>query len=319
MPAERGLIRPLTSLRFFAALMVLSHHYFGFIAGFSGVTFFYVLSGYILTANYAGKVGSWADINLFWWKRFARIYPTHLLTLIAALPLGSSLVILPLNLLLVHSWVPAQSVYFSFNGPSWSISNEAAFYAVFPWLVALVTPWRLAVWGAALLGAALFIHADFLFYVFPPTRLFEFALGIGLALYGRPRTIRLFGEIAAIAIAAVCVAGFYLHPGSLGWSIIYIPGAAALVYVFSRASGPVSRLLSSRTLVLFGDASFMLYMVHIPLSAYLAINPVALTLAAIGLSVLLHLTFERPAQRRLLVRYQSRRPARTTAIASQAG
>jgi hypothetical protein len=137
------LIKPLTSLRFFAALMVLAHHYFGFMAGFSGVTFFYVLSGYILAVNYAGKVGSWAEIRLFWWKRFARIYPTHLLTLIATLPLGSSLAILPLNLLLIQSWIPVQGVYFSFNGPSWSISNEAAFYAAFPLLIVLVTPGRL--------------------------------------------------------------------------------------------------------------------------------------------------------------------------------
>ena len=310
---RRMLIKPLTSLRFFAALIVLAHHYFGFMAGFSGVTFFYVLSGYILTVNYADKVGSWAEIRLFWWKRFARLYPTHLLTLIAAIPLGSSLAVLPLNLLLVQSWIPAQSVYFSFNGPSWSISNEAAFYAAFPWLVALVTPRRLVVWGMALLAAALFVRADFLFYVFPPTRLFEFALGIGIALFARSRTIGLPGEIAAIAVAAVCVTSFYLHPGSAGWSLIYLPGAAALVYVFSRSSGAVSRLLSLRPLVLLGDASFMLYMIHVPLGAYLPIGPIALSVLATGLSILLHLAFERPAQRRLLFRYQSvNRPCAST-------
>lgn len=302
---QRMLIKPLTSLRFFAALMVLAHHYFGFTAGFSGVTFFYVLSGYILTLNYAGKVGSWAEIKLFWWKRFARIYPTHLLTLAAALPLGSSLAVLPLNLLLVQSWVPAQSVYFSFNGPSWSISNEAAFYAVFPWLLGFVTARRLLAWGAGLIVAALFIPADFAFYIFPPTRLFEFALGILLARYAPRRTIGLSGELGAVALAGLCVCAFYLHPGSLGWSLLYVPGAAALVYTFSRSSGPVARLLSSRLLVLLGDASFMLYMIHVPLSAYLPLDPAALTLLAIGLSVILHLAFERPAQRSLLLRYGS--------------
>ena len=302
---QRMLIKPLTSLRFFAALMVLAHHYFGFMAGFSGVTFFYVLSGYILAVNYAGKVGSWAEIRLFWWKRFARIYPTHLLTLIATLPLGSSLAILPLNLLLIQSWIPVQGVYFSFNGPSWSISNEAAFYAAFPLLIVLVTPGRLAAWGLALLGAALFIRSDFLFYVFPPMRLFEFALGIGIALYARDRAIGLLGELAALAVAALCVAAFYLHLGSAGWSLIYVPGAAALVYVFSRSSGAVSRLLSSRVLILLGDASFMLYMVHVPLTASLQINPIGLTVVATGLSVVLHLAFERPARRRLLACYPS--------------
>jgi peptidoglycan/LPS O-acetylase OafA/YrhL len=164
---RNSLIRPLTSLRFFAALLVLAHHYFGFMAGFSGVTFFYVLSGYILTVNYADRVGSWREVKLFWWKRFARIYPTHLLVLAAAIPFGSSLSVLPINLLLLHSWVPVQSVFFSFNGPSWSISNEAAFYGVFPWLVLLATPRRLLVWGAGLFTAALLINSPFFFYVFP--------------------------------------------------------------------------------------------------------------------------------------------------------
>jgi peptidoglycan/LPS O-acetylase OafA/YrhL len=302
---QRMLIKPLTSLRFFAALMVVAHHYFGFTAGFSGVTFFYVLSGYILTLNYAGKVGTWAEIKLFWWKRFARIYPTHLLTVAAALPLGSSLAVLPLNLLLVHSWVPAQSVYFSFNGPSWSISNEAAFYAVFPWLLGFVTPRRLLAWGAGVIVAALFIHADFAFYIFPPVRLFEFALGILLARYAPPRRIGLWGELGAIALAGLCVSAFYLHPGSFGWSLLYVPGAATMVYVFSRSSGPLTRLLSSSPLVLLGDASFMLYMIHVPLSAYVPLDPLVLTLAAVGLSVALHLGFERPAQRSLLLRYGS--------------
>ena len=72
--SKMKVIKPLTSLRFFAALMVLASHYWKFEAGFSGVTFFYVLSGYVLAINYAGKLVTQGDRRLFWWKRFARIY-----------------------------------------------------------------------------------------------------------------------------------------------------------------------------------------------------------------------------------------------------
>lgn len=305
VPDKPKLVKPLTSLRFFATLMVLTHHYFGFMAGFSGVTFFYVLSGYILTVNYAGRVNSWPEIKLFWWKRIARVYPTHLLMLVFLIR-GSALSALPFNLLLIQSWIPAQSVYFSFNGPSWSLSNEAAFYGFFPWLVPFVTPRKLALWGAALITAALLMRADFLFYIFPPVRVFEFALGIGIALHGPNRRIGLVGEILAIALASFCVSAFYLHPGALGWSIIYTPGAVALIYVFSRSSGPIAALLSVAPLVLLGEASFMLYMIHIPLTAYLPIKLPVLSIVAIALSLALHLLFERPAQRALIMRFQAR-------------
>lgn len=39
------------------------------------------------------------------------------------------------NLFLVHSWVPFTHFFFSFNGPSWSIATELAFYLCFPLLV----------------------------------------------------------------------------------------------------------------------------------------------------------------------------------------
>ena len=96
-------IAPLTSLRFFAAMMVVAHHYWGFAAGMSGVTFFFVLSGYVLAINYADCVSTPAERRLFWWKRFARIYPTHALTFLLALPVGGTAASGAANLLLMQS------------------------------------------------------------------------------------------------------------------------------------------------------------------------------------------------------------------------
>src|SRR6476619_697205 len=118
--------------------MVVAHHYFGFKAGYSGVSFFYVLSGYVLTLNYRDKVGTWSGRWHFWWKRVARIYPLHVLTLVISIPIALSRTGWLVNLALLQSWVPKASFYSSFNAPAWSISNEAFFYATFPALLALL-------------------------------------------------------------------------------------------------------------------------------------------------------------------------------------
>src|SRR5690242_12787179 len=78
----------LTSLRFLAALAVFLHHAGLFADGFFGVTFFFVLSGFILTYNYRRTLadGGRGAVWDFYVARFARVYPLHIFALIAALP-----------------------------------------------------------------------------------------------------------------------------------------------------------------------------------------------------------------------------------------
>ena len=46
-------------------------------------------------------------------------------------------IILFANLSYLQSWIPNSSVYFSFNAPSWSLSNEVFFYLCFFFLAAI--------------------------------------------------------------------------------------------------------------------------------------------------------------------------------------
>jgi len=164
------MIKPLTSCRFFFALMVFfshidfidkSHVTFHtlyqniFQEGYLGVSFFFILSGFILTLNYKDKILSGeVGHKEFWMARLARIYPLHFITTILCIPLtliffNDGVLMwglkLCLNLLLLQSFVPAISVYYSFNAPSWSISDEMFFYLIFPFLIILYNKCRSAV------------------------------------------------------------------------------------------------------------------------------------------------------------------------------
>lgn len=83
----------LTGLRFLAAAMILIHHSpfhipVPAIAYDHGVSFFFVLSGFIL-AYVHPTIGSMQEVKAFLWNRVARIWPAHLVTLMTTVFLFS--------------------------------------------------------------------------------------------------------------------------------------------------------------------------------------------------------------------------------------
>lgn len=96
------MINSLTSLRLIFAMMVFGAHcyviddFFSahfFKEGFVGVSFFFVLSGFVIAYNYQHKLEeNKTDRKTFWVARFARVYPLHWLTLFAAAVLGNYVV-----------------------------------------------------------------------------------------------------------------------------------------------------------------------------------------------------------------------------------
>ena len=210
-------IFPLTSLRFFAAFAIVVHHSRGafldvdFVDSIpfdQGVSLFFVLSGFILLYKYP-SLPSWAVVRSFWIARFARIWPLHALTMVAAIPLALPVLASPdaavLNLALLHGWVPSYVYYFSFNAVSWSISTEVGFYALFPLLVVnFERTWWWKLLGSAMLLVTLIVLCQWLAVppfslenhgisshglldINPLARLFEFVLGMTIALAWRFR------------------------------------------------------------------------------------------------------------------------------------
>lgn len=157
-------VYPLTSLRFFAAAAIVLMHMQRVILPTGkypplglGVSFFFVLSGFILTYVYRDFSGH--SIKAFYLARFARLWPVHLVTFLLATVLLLShpffephrIAIALSNLTLTQAWIPVRGVVFSFNGVSWSISSEVWFYLLFPFLV---TTNRLWVWVCGVVGVA---------------------------------------------------------------------------------------------------------------------------------------------------------------------
>src|SRR5256885_2684380 len=155
----------LTGLRFFAAAFVVLGHVetsgtypapvlsqlFSF--PFAAVTFFFVLSGFVLVRSDRPH----DSIGRFYRRRFARVWPLYALITVLLFPIGwlirypgwdfpRYLIVFGIVLLTLQSLCPLSRVQEAVNPPNWSLSCEAFFYAAFPWLrsrLSRVTPDRL--------------------------------------------------------------------------------------------------------------------------------------------------------------------------------
>ncbi len=309
-PARRNdRLHSLTGLRFIAAFLVvlchvginllpnvakdqifILHVFYGF--GSVGVSFFFILSGFVLT-----WVARETDtVPQFWRRRFFKIYPNHLVTLLAAVLLAvtaaqalSTRDTLA-TLFLVHAWIPDQQLLFNLwsNTPTWSLSCELLFYLAFPFVLNLlrkVRPERLwrgfwitfaaicAVPFIALLlpsgelhrGTGLpWTHMWFMTF-FPPVRMLEFVLGMLTALIViHGRWVKRWPLPVALAVAAVgAIAAGGATPPVLGFvavsalPLVFLVGAAANADINRDGSS-----LGSRVMVFLGEISFALYLVH---------------------------------------------------------
>jgi peptidoglycan/LPS O-acetylase OafA/YrhL len=228
MAATKSRLEALTGLRFFAAFAIVILHSRGrflpndALAGWplgAGVSFFFVLSGFILTHVYP-ELPTLDHARKFLLARFARIWPVHLLWLILSMLLIPELILkgaLPFlaNIFAVHAWIPRGDYFFSFNAVSWSISVEFGLYLMFPLLIASVRSNRARLVmsltaAAALIALCVFLdpppfdmeHTGLsstgLLAMNPFARLFEFVLGMSAALLWKTRQLGT-GRRSAIA------------------------------------------------------------------------------------------------------------------------
>jgi peptidoglycan/LPS O-acetylase OafA/YrhL len=248
---------------------------------------------------------------------------------------------LVLHVLALQAWSPDLSVAFGLNGPGWSIGVEFFLYACFPlvaiafarfernrrllWLFALVVVIMMALaalfsqlsgraaWPISYSGSA---HRWL--YRTPVTRLGDFILGTIAALLFRNREsgTRSEGPWNLVAYASVVgIISLMLWPANLlsaySWDVSYAPLAFLLIVGLSFAPQTlIGRFLASHSIVALGEASFALYLIHVPLMSifdiprYTAFEPwiaiplwVSFAAICIALATTLNVYVETPLRR----------------------
>jgi len=338
----------LTGLRFFAAIAVMFYHlhlYFTpiseslalFACGYVGVSFFFILSGFVLTWSHREDTG----YTLFYRNRFARIWPLHAVTMILAIwvpPLPTSTesgwLAVPFVLTLSHSWIPASPFLTAFDGVSWSLSCEAFFYLAFPLLWRRLIGVRRLTWTIGALFSTLSLvvlllgavssppTADYLLGTSPLFRIGEFILGICLAklmkegwrptLSAFQATLFLTALMVVLLIASFAAAHLGFAVPVTVANLVMVPAFLALIAAYAdgdlKGKGGVIR---SDVLIRLGGWSFALYLIHeLVMRAfrqYVAdastgqafVIAIIVVLTSIAAAGLLHEFVEKPASRAL--------------------
>lgn len=298
-------------MRFFAATLVFVDH-FGREAftdwplwfqellthGRSAVTFFFILSGFVLAYSYLdsnSKNGIRTTRKRFSWNRFARIYPIYFLALLPAL-LNKSFHIFqgsvdsqvlwgfPIAASLLQAWFPPWAGVW--NPPAWSLSVEAFFYLAFPFVAIRLRSVRattVLLWMVPLALAFAWLRItiqqtnDPLGAFFPLFHLPTFLLGYGIGRLLReqpaffvPHRFSLM-MVSAITFFIMAFGSYWLSPHAIAACLELL--FALFIAVLSTVKGPVKHLLSNKLLVLLGEASYSLYITH--MAAMIAFERIA--------------------------------------------
>ncbi len=296
----------LTGLRTLLALSIVFFHFtpphMSAVApvienGYIFVGFFFLMSGYILSYNYADRV----DMNKreFWLARFSRLYPVYLFALVLSFQMlrdewsarshmefWQGVLLTPF---LLQGWLPNLATFW--NTVAWTLSCEMMLYLAFPYLIRVTLPrqpWKLialflGLWLAGMVPHMLYLifnpdhlaapadryTATYLMRVLkytPPSYICTFLAGLILGQLQSVLTLRR-RERTALAVAALAAIGaaLYVFLPSLPYVLLHggllMPLFAALTIGLSGVN-PVASLFAFPPLVYVGQATFCLYLLH---------------------------------------------------------
>ncbi len=293
------MIKTLQSLRFvFVMLMVLSH-IIGKVFDYGGecaVSFFFMLSGFVLSIAYAGKIEQgqfqpWQFVK----RQLMKFYPLHLLTFIIMVVLDARLGVyyewyrlLP-NVLLLQSWIPDDSFYFVANGSSWFLCDVMFFYVVFkPMFLFLRNLSRryLILLGVVILAGYLLLafsiplsSVNSILYASPLTRTLDFMIGILLyrvyvSSWGRDLqhwlekqnvfTLTIIEAVIILVLAALFFVGQAITI-RLSCTFMYWFVMPAFILIFAdidKLKGLLTRMLHHPVMLWLGGISFEIFLLH---------------------------------------------------------
>lgn len=245
-----------------------------------GVSYFFILSGFIMIIAYHKKEK--IEYIDYYKNRFARIYPLYVLGLLLYLVTRYSKFNITdsfLYLFGLQSWIPGKAMILNF--PGWSISVEFLFYLLFPLLYNhFYSKKNKTIWVAAgviWIVSQVFSHLyeaspsykgphteshEFLYY-FPLMHINEFLVGNLAGIFfvrnfkQKNYDIPVILIFTAILLTMIFVPLFY-HNGLM--ALLFIP----LIILISGNNGFLTKLFSLKPLEYLGEASYAVYITHIP-------------------------------------------------------
>ncbi len=267
-------------------------------AGYASVSFFILLSGFVLGYNYNARARAGElDKFRFYKARFTRLYPIYFLSLILAWRMiprewgahthGMFWAGMVLSPLLLQGWIPPIATFL--NTPAWTMSAESFYYLLFPWMARWKKPeglaphlWKMGgVWMLGLLPGTLYVlfnpdgiaHPDRWSYgpwlqalkYTPLPHMASFVFGVLLAeldeIVPRPGRLRLILGISGFAGIFTLLTLAPKIPYAILHDGLLMPLFGCVILGLAGVN-PLSRALGVRPLVFVGQASYCLYLLH---------------------------------------------------------
>ncbi|GKW24712.1 acyltransferase [Pectobacterium polonicum] len=258
-------------------------------AGWVSVSFFFILSGFVM---------NWSSPSVshplqFYKKRFSKIYPVNIFIMIliiitGVISVGRVDVWLP-NLLLIQTWIPQGDNYIGGNVPSWFLSVIVFLYIIYPFLLKLVKkiPTE-SLWVSVIFCYATLIAANgaiytllpttpliegwpfevgeiqwWLSYTFPPTRIFEFTIGMLLSRIIQEGKWIPVSVTASIILTALTYCIDLFMPFLLSFNLVTLIPLTLLIGSLAVHDLQEKRsFLHAKSMQWLGSISFCFYLIH---------------------------------------------------------
>jgi peptidoglycan/LPS O-acetylase OafA/YrhL len=290
--------RDLDGVRAIAALMVMCLHFSPQISsgstlnnfikkvapfGGTGVTLFFVLSGFLITRILLNSKKDGTYFSTFYIRRSLRIFPLYYLFLIV------SFLIVPA---FTHThaegtwyfWVYLQNIAFTFGWPAdgpnhfWSLAVEEHFYLFWPLVVYFCSEKKLfkvvaGIIVAALLCRILLLSYNYGVFYFTFTNMDALAIGALASLYERKGTVSKRPSLYLLYFLGLLIPSLALGLVVSGKKmdiiqVIKLPLMAfayyfLIIYLISlKGSNLIKTVLSSKPLTYLGRISYGMYVFH---------------------------------------------------------
>jgi len=283
----------LESIRGIAALLIVILH----ISLFNQITFFnncylmveifFVLSGFVIHRTYQKKITTLKKLLEFWFLRFGRLYPIHLIFLFGYLLLefikyllvskvGAAYKIQPfndqnyieafiLNLFLMQGLWNHYKDYPLFNGPAWSISVEFYTYFVFALINLKFYQFKHYFYlGISAFSIYFLIKGDLFYLSFGFLRcLAGFFIGCLVSECININRFNINKYISFICLAIIIVLLSVKNQNNTNLDfLIYFPTALLIYSLCKRPDGHLNKALKMKFLIWLGTISYSVYMSH---------------------------------------------------------